>query len=549
MSIGKIVSFTSLLLFLVACTGGEKLNTGTSSSSSSASSSGVAGPVVCNDESIAAPLLRRLSQAEYNATLDSLLGDGAAVDQQFIGTSQLSTFVGGSAVGDSAEVIAQLSVANDLAKLAIERLPELENPAFLNSQNVKDFISSFGFRAFRRPLSDEQTTRYLALYEAGKKEQDNEVGLQWMLTGLFGSPHFIYHVDAQTATNTGDSRYLSEYEIASRLSYFLTGDMPDDTLFLAAQNGELSTKAQIYSQAQRLIATEDGKARIADFFLQWLGVKKVYVNDGLKRFGDASNAERVSELLVESLKQTILRAIEDDTVDLTQLLTSSEFIVGDELAAIWGLEAASKVGPNTYDFSEENRAGIFSHPAVLAAHATTGFATPSLRGGYMLEHLVCDPVPEPPQEVVDEFPMVDGSLPDREAMKIHNEREECALCHRTMDPLGFAFGNFDAGGRFQTMQKGKPVDTTGTAEIHGVQISFSNVKDLMPQLADMPEVRTCIGRHVLRYAMGRLEEAQESCSIDQYAANFNGKGESVSEIFTSLVTTETFRKTAQPGGR
>jgi hypothetical protein len=494
------------------------------------------------------PLLR-LSRTEYLNTVRDLLGvDPGPLEAMLpADTEDGSTgFMLGGVVTrveldrfmEAAEVVGQ-SVPGKLASL----LPC--QPAGKEDACARDFVAAFGRRAYRRPLAPAEIDGLQAHYARARKELglDFPNAVRVVVQTMLSSPHFLYHWErgAVPAVVEGGLVRLSPWEVASRLSYFLWGTMPDEELFNAAEAGKLGAVAGIQAQARRLLASPRAWDAVRTFHLQWLGLTDLAsMSKDTKIFKDF----RAS--LVESMgKETeaFLRATFFDGGDgkLSTLLTAPHAYVDERLAKHYGLAGVTGAQFRKVDLDPMQRAGVLTQAAFLSQHALANAGSPVKRGHFVRERLLCDRVPLAPANVEVNPPKPDPKKQTRELYAEHVQDPGCAGCHALMDPLGFAFEVYDGVGLFRREEAGRPIDATGTATLRsGATVRFDGAPDLVRKLLPTAEVEECLARSWLRFGLGRFEDEAEAGSVAAARQAFSAAGRDVRELVLAVVETKAF---------
>ena len=407
------------------------------------------------------------------------------------------------------------------------------------------FLDRIALRLFRRPLTPTERERWLGVArDTGAQDPYN--GLRLVLAGMLQSPHFLYRVEVgEPDPNDVQRRRYTSYEMASRLSFLLWNTGPDQDLLDAAGNGELLDDESLFRHADRLAASPRGRKAVQDFFAQYLDL------------GRLQNVDRDPALYpgytpaLPAAMETELRLLVDDLVfrrdaDIRELFYVQRGFVNSELAAIYELDAPGAT-PVTFvpvDFPEDSpRAGLLTLAAFLTMNAHPSETSPTLRGKYVRERILCQEVPAPPDDVdlnLDPNPGEPRTL--RERLEQHREDPACIGCHVFLDPPGFLFENYDSVGRYRTHESGVPVDTTG--ELDGIDLA--NAKELAAALRDDPRVAACLVRQLYRHANGRLETPNEEIALVQITDEFAAGGHRFRELLIATVLSEGFRTAAPP---
>ena len=513
-------------------------------------------------ESAPKQLVRRLTHAQYDNTVRDLLGDYSRPAERFPPEDYVDGFKN-QLTGQGMPPLLVETYSTSAEKLALNafRIGDVNGlipckPASFSDAKCRDaFIRRFGLRAFRRPLSDDEVKRYSAVFaqQAGVGKRFND-GARVVVEAMLQSPNFLFHVEAGL-----DGRY-ADYDIASRLSYLLWNTMPDEALFEAAAKGELSTPAGRERAARRLIENvPKGRQALDQFFEEWLRFDRVVnaVKSGRYR-------EFTPELALAMAEETrtMLHHLVWNDRNFMESLTADYSFLTSELAEIYGVPAPKDQFEMVKFPSDSQRAGILGQGTFLASTAGPTDTSPTARGIFIRERLLCQHVPPPPPGVITTLPdpLTDGPAKGRRQLMVeHVENATCASCHRLMDPIGFGFEHFDAIGRYRPTEaipvpgrrgggggfRGGPppiqVEINAQGEIAGIPNSgFSGAKQIGGILADSPVCQKCIVRQMFRYSYGRLETNADEKTIDQLYDQFKGSGFKFKSLLVALVQSPEF---------
>ena len=494
--------------------------------------------------------LRRLTGPQYTNAIRDLLGDDVTVPGGFDPDTVLSGFasVGASLTTLSAGATEKFeAAAMNLAEQVMNdpgrrtRLVSCTPAGPADDACARRFVTGFGRRAWRRPLADDEVNRYVAIArDAGMALGDFWKGLGYALSGLLQSPHFLYRIElGKTIPGTGH-RAFDDWELASRLSFFLWNSTPDDTLLDAAQAGRLSG-AGLRAEARRLLDSPRARAAARTFFYELLRLDGA---DDLEQ--SPANFPEVTATLGPAMREETLRLLEEVVTstagDFRQALDLDATWVNAELAKLYGLPApAGGLFQRVALPAEGQRRGLLGHAAFLALNAHETTTSPTRRGKFVRESVLCHEIPAPP-------PDVDASLPPeppggartmRERLAAHNA-PNCTACHSRMDPIGLAYENFDAVGKFRQTDGGRPIDASG--ELDGRR--FRDARELAGLLRQHPDVETCLIRGVYRYALGHIEGEGQDVLIKHIAGNLPAERR-WQALLLALVDSQAFRLAAE----
>lgn len=538
------------LALLVACTGrieGERPNQSVDAAPAEAPTStapltALPPASACSSNSPGPRALRRLTAAEYQATLQDLFGDPAIPlttvfsDPTVLGFSVDSHALviqglGAQQLMDQAESVAHWAVTTHLDKLTS-----------CTSSDVtcrQSFIRQFGERAHRAPLSDDDVAVYDKIFTAESSFND---GVEAVTAAMLQSPYFLYR--RELGTKSGASFRLSPHEIASSLSYLFTGSMPDDTLMAAADSGALSKPDQLEQQAARLLDTPRGHAAVAAFMRDWLGLSKldtVAKDDSVFKLTPS-----LRKAMGDETRRLIDEAVFTQKAPFSWLLTTNSSFVNQELATHYGLQQASSLGadlsPVTFDPSERD-GGLLAQGSLLTALATASEPSPVQRGKMVRMRLLCQALPPPPPQLDTALKPAGGGETTRQHFTQHSQNPVCATCHRKMDPIGFGFEHYDAFGRFRTQDNGQPVDAHGAiVSDAGDDVTFEGVAGLTDYLVNQAgdAVNACMVRYWSYFAFGAAGWSEDQCTYSAIAEQAKLDGFAMQSVIKAIPKTARF---------
>ena len=490
--------------------------------------------------------LRRLTRAQFVNTLRDLLPGGATValgdlepdDQRegfaSIGASYAATSPNGVEKYETAARAALDAVFADPARRA-----SLFGctPAAADDDCARSFITGFGRRTWRRPLSSTEVERYLRLSRTvGTSFGDPIKGLQHAALGLLTSPNFLYRVEIGEAAGTGSYRY-NGWELASRLSYLLWNTTPDAELLTAAESGSLGGSngaAGLRQQVARLLASDRAKSGISTF------ASELFALDDIAMV--PKDDERATPALRDAMAAEIRRMFEsrlDPEADMLELFDSNKVFVNADLAKIYGLSGITGSDLQPATLPAGPRAGLLGTAGFLTLHSKDQATSPTSRGLFVREGILCTKVPDPPDGVDTTIkdPPAGVVMTRRELLEGHRSNPMCATCHAVFDPIGYAFESFDWVGAARDQDMGKPVDTSG--EIDGQR--FGNARELGAILRKLPATSQCLVRNFFRFASGHSETPADQASLDAWQAEFGQSGNKLVPFLAALASSDAFR--------
>jgi len=401
-------------------------------------------------------------------------------------------------------------------------------------------LSAFGRRAFRRPLSADETTAFVNLATTISNQMGSSVlaGVQHAVWAMLQSPDFLYRVElgAPSASDGGRLKYTG-FEIASRLAATIWGSVPDDTLLDAAAGNALAAPDGIRAQVQRMIADPRAHRALAAFSDELFDAFALSQADK-----DPSFTAYTDTLRAAMLKEIELR-VDDMTFtqkgDYLSLFESTTTFVNKELAAFYGVPfTAADSDFHRVDLPAGTpRVGLLGSAGILAGHAHSQLTSPTSRGKYVDTMLLCRTVPPPPPGVP---PLPDHAPPGstvRQVMEAHRSQAQCAACHAMMDPIGFGMENFDTTGQYRTTDNGQPIDASGTLD----GVAFSSLAQLGSAVRKNASTGPCLVSKVYENALGRLPIDVDTAALDQLITRFNASGHHVDQLLVDLAGSDGFR--------
>jgi mono/diheme cytochrome c family protein len=377
-------------------------------------------------------------------------------------------------------------------------------------------FSNLARRAYRRPATDQDLEAPLAFYRSARATGDFEAAIREALPAILASPKFLYRAERTPAGVTaGTVHRISDLELASRLSFFLTGRMPDDDLLAAASGGTLSDPKTLETQVRRLLADPRSKSLVTNFAFQWLKLRAL---DDAEP--DAIVFPNFDDSLREAFRREIdlfLESIVREDRSVLDLLTADHSFVNERLALHYGIPNVRGEQFRRVTLADPNRWGLLGKGAVLTVTSYANRTAPVLRGAWILETLLGTPPAAPPPDV-EGFPENkegEKARSVREIMEQHRARPACNSCHGVMDPLGFALENFDAIGEWRDMDRyaGARIDASGQLA-DGTPVA--GPADLRQALMRRPEqfVQTAAEK-LMTYALGRSVEYYDMPAVRQ----------------------------------
>lgn len=391
---------------------------------------------------------------------------------------------------------------------------------------LKAFCRTFAERAFRRPLSDDLAKLIIDRpFETAKDPAD---AVKRVALFVLKSPRFLYR---EAATNP------DAYDVASRLSFALWDSIPDKDLYQAAKDGKLATKAEVAKQAERMLADPRAKAKLHEFLLAWLKVDR-----SLDLAKDPKKFPGFDPAVIGDLRTSLELGLDDvlngDGADFRRLLLDEDVYLNDRLATFY-----SGTKPPAADFQKVkldpgHRAGVLSHPYLLAAYAYTGETSPIHRGVFLARGMLGIVLRQPPEAIAPVPPDLHPGLTTRERVAMQTTPNACMTCHSVINPLGFTLENFDAVGRYRDKEHAKPVDATGTYQTRsGETKTFKGVTELAKFLAASEEVHASFTEQLVHHLVQQPVRAYGPDTLDGLRRSFAGNAFNVKKLAVEILAT------------
>ena len=500
--------------------------------------------------------LRKLTRVEYKNTIRDLLGVGeipaarlAAIsaDQDSAGSGY---FRGGS-VTAAPDARALLQAAEDVATSALSRMGSLLpcNPiptaAAAQDACADQFLPSFGKRAYRRPLTDAEINDLKALYRA---QRTPDVGADFpkaianVIAAMLQSPYFLYHWELGPAAPIKEGNLIkyNQYEVASKLSYLFWSSMPDDKLFDAADKNLLGQQGPDRRAGPPSAGGPEGPRRprgLPPAVAAHAGPGRPPEGSRRSRTG----APKLAKAMLRETSEFVASVFQGPKADgkLETLMTSKESFVDGTLAKLYGVPGVTGGDMKPVTFKPEERAGLLTQGTFLATKADAIESHPIMRGDTVLAQLLCIKLEIPADLDVPPLPDPKPGQTTRERVSVHSSAP-CATCHKMIDPVGFAFENYDAIGKYRTTQEGKPVDASGTFPLAGATLNWKNAVEMVPQLAKSQEARDCMVTQWWRYAQRRQDVATEEPSIKMVREAFKQSNYDMRELLVAFTRSRAF---------
>ena len=502
----------------------------------------------------AAPFpVRRLNRAEYAATIRDLLdvhynaahalpADGAggegfdnAAETLFLSPLHAEKYL------EAARSALEYGAADSKSRARFLRNePNPETPPDVAARrNLEAFVP----RAFRRTARPGEVDRYLKLFlDAQRRGESFDRAMLYSLQAVLVSPYFLFRFEEPNPEPR--PRPVPGPALASRLSYFLWGSMPDDELMLLGQTGKLEDDTVLRQQVVRLLKDQKSRGFAEQFVEQWLGTRELGrdIKPDPSLFAAYYDAELQSAIRYEPV--LFFQELLAENLSLVNLLDSDFTILTNRLARHYGLQLKDlSQQPKRFALPEgSRRGGLLGMSAVLAVSSLPTRTSPVLRGKWILESLLGAPPPPPPPNVPELAEDHSGASPRtvRARLEQHRRIPACAGCHDRIDPLGFALENYDVLGRWRTEEAGQPVDASGQLLTGEKFQGPTEFKRILIERHQTTILRSLTSR-LLGYALGRGLRLEDSCAVDAILAETQKDGYRAQSLITAIVLSPVFR--------
>ena len=394
-------------------------------------------------------------------------------------------------------------------------------------KRLRDFALRFAERAFRRPLSADQ--KKLFIDRQFDKVKDPQDAVKRVVLLVLKSPRFLYR---ELGMEKADA-----YDVAARLSFGMWDSLPDAPLLEAAAKNQLGSRDQVRAQAERMAGDLRTRAKLREFFLQWLKVEHVPDLAKDPALFPGFDAALTSDLRT-SLELFIDDVVSTDTADFRQILSADTLYLNGRLAKFYGADLHADDAPfQRVSFEPNERAGVLTHPYLLSTFAYTATSSPIHRGVFIARSVLGRTLRPPPVAVAPLAPDLHAGMTTRERVLLQTRPQACQTCHGMINPLGFPLEQFDAAGRYRKEEKGKPVDATGLYQTRsGETVTFTGARDLASFLAASDEVHTAFVEHLFHYTVKQPIRAYGPQTAADLKQTFAKSDYRLRKLLTEIVT-------------
>lgn len=486
--------------------------------------------------------LRRVASADYNRMVADLFKVQGNFTKGFSADQLVGNFfINTTRSAEAGQVEQYFAVAATVADEALKTLANWMPCTDKTYACAKQGLETVGRRAFRRPLTDAETNRFMASFTKVRQGAENltigfDRGIAVLVQSLLTAPQFLYYVE--TGEGSGQVVPLTQYELAARLALFLWRSLPDDALLDLAKQGKLKTNEQIQAQATRMLNDARAKGAVILFHQEWMKVKNpdAGTNGYSQQVAAMVDFNRTVNALTFADKASYKALFEVDYGFLNVHTKTLYNVQGNAIAA----------GTNGYDkyaLNPNRRAGLLARAPFLRSNDS-----PTVRGIFLREHVLCGVIPAPPPNAAEAIPEADDTLNPRDLFALHTTDPGCGGCHVLMDPLGFPFDHYDDEGHWRdrypgttAVPNGFDIDISGNFLLTDVDGDFEGAKELQDKLASSNDVSQCYNYHWFEFAVGRKASTKDTCSLGKVNELASAEGGSILDVMTSIVLSDSFR--------
>jgi hypothetical protein len=408
---------------------------------------------------------------------------------------------------------------------------------------ASQIISTLATKAFRRPVQPDELQALLGFYQAAAQEQGFEGGIRVALQAILASPHFVFRVEEPVAgARSGSNSRLGDYDLASRLSYFIWATPPDDELLGLARDGKLGDLRVLEAQTRRLLADPRAASLGSRFAAQWLRLQDV---EGLHpdvRINPDFHSQLKDAMVAET--QSFFNHLLKEDRPFEELFTANYTFLNERLARHYGIGGVAGEDFRKVQYPDDKRQGLFGHASVLASTSVAGRTSPVLRGKWVMEVILGTPPPPPPPGVpaLEETKNVEAGgrvMTTRERMEAHRKAAVCNSCHRFMDPIGLSLDNYDNTGKWRIRENGNALDTRGqlydgTPVQTPQDLNAAMLKRLVPIMRNYT-------KNMMTYATGRRVEYYDMPAVRKIVTDAQANGYKMSSFILGVVKSDAFR--------
>jgi hypothetical protein len=417
---------------------------------------------------------------------------------------------------------------------------------------LRTFLTTFGGKMWRRPLTDAEIAKFTTLYTTSAGQGDGpQGGLKNVVQAMFLSPNFLYRSEVGHTQAPGAVTSLTDYELASALSYTLWDTSPDATLMDLASKGKLRDQTVLVAQAKRMLGTTERIGPAMNSFLQqWMHIETMLTGPPKDQSVYSLGTPEMAAALAEGSRLFMNSVIFDAGGDKSfkTLFTANYAFVNGKTAPIYGITGVTGDAFVKKETKADERRGLLTDAAFMWGHANPDGTHPVERGRFFREEVLCEGVPDPPPTVIVAPAFGDKTLTARERLAIHEGEPACAACHTLIDGFGLAMESYDGIGRFRKEEvveggASKPINAAGTVPLPSdpsTKVAFSNFVDMVDKLSAKPDVYSCFASQYVDYATGRKPGENPKCEQALVNDAFVKSGYKIDALVLAVVGSPSF---------
>ncbi|HXG90716.1 MAG TPA: DUF1592 domain-containing protein [Vicinamibacterales bacterium] len=407
---------------------------------------------------------------------------------------------------------------------------------------AEKIVRTLANQAFRRPVNGDELQGLMNFYQTGRKERDFETGIRTALQAVLASPQFLMRLErAPAGIKPGQNYRISDIDLASRLSYFLWGTVPDQDLVNIAMKAQLRAPGVLEAQVRRMLKDPRSETLATRFASQWLRLQ-----DLDKIHPDALTHPQFDHHLAESMRretELLFETLINEDRSVLELLTADWTFVNERLARHYGLANITGDHFRRVQLTDENRRGLLGHGSILMMTSVADRTSPVLRGKWVMEVLLASPPPAPPPNVptLEETKGVAEArlLSVRERMEEHRKNPACTSCHRVIDPLGLALENFDVTGQWRIKDNGVAIDPSGTLYDGTAMSGPVGLRQALMKRSDV--VVSSFTESLMTYALGRRVESYDMPTVRTIVRDASKNGHKMSTFILGVINSAAFQ--------
>lgn len=506
-------------------------------------------PIETEKASLAALTVRQLTTTQYQNSVRRALGTDVSFDIALEPDNYESVYANlaaaSAAISESHATKYRESAFKLVGQIFSEPAKRDElvgcTPELANTNCSAGFLNRVGLLLFRRPLDTEEKARFEKLaQDIGTSFEDPWIGLQYALAAMLQSPQFLFIVEiGEPLEQEPDIRQLNAYELASRLSYLLTDSPPDDALLAAAESGDLLNDETLLVHAARLLDDAGASQALGRFFDEFM---RLHILEGITK-SPTVYPEYTPELAADFRLETRTLLVDfalGAEQNFWEVLTGRTAFVNSRLAEFYGIDSTGEGFQKVTLPESSPYVGLLHRGAFGAVNAGSLESSPTKRGIFVRQNLLCQTIPDPPPDVdtgIFEDPENTEGKTAREQLEMHRTNPACNGCHASFDPIGLAFEHFDGIGQYRETDSGLEIDPSG--ELDGTP--FVDDAELVTLLAGDERVSACMVKQFYRHAFARSETPNSEPSLSKIVQQFMEANHSFRQLILALVASDTFR--------